>query len=155
MTLVRADGTQITKTDGEALVEAVPEERPRVRVAENVYEVFARSGTRYPPVGKRLLFHEGQIVERAAWDAAFPPATITSVVPATGPAAGGTRVTINGSGFSPGTAPAIGGTAMTDVQVVDDGQIEATTPAGTAGAAQVGVVTDAGPGSNTVTFTYA
>lgn len=154
MTLVKANGTQITKAAGEAIVEAVPEKKPKVRVKENVYELNTPSGTAYPPVGKRLLYHEGQIVERAAWDAAFPPATITSITPATGPAAGGTNVVIKGSGFSPGTAPAIGGNALTAVKVVGEDRIEGTTPAGSAGASQVAVNTDSGPGSNTVTYTY-
>lgn len=154
MTLVKGDGTQITKTAGEDLLTDVPETDPRVEVGETVYILKTPSGTTYPPVQKMLRFHEGQIIRRSQWDAEFPPATITSVSPATGPAAGGTEVAVRGSGFTPGSTLQFGGAAATGVTVVDDGLIRCTTPAGAAGAADVVVTTDTSAVTKTGGFTY-
>lgn len=67
-----------------------------------------------------------------------PPAdgdipAITSVNPATGPASGGTGITITGSGFMSGASVRIGGVLATNTTVINANQIAATTPAGTAG----------------------
>jgi len=57
---------------------------------------------------------------------------VTSVTPNTGPAAGGTTVTINGTGFTGATAVTFGGVAATGVVVNSAGtQITAVDPAGT------------------------
>lgn len=66
---------------------------------------------------------------------------ITGVVPNAGPTAGGTAVTIKGSGFLANPAFKVGGTPATNIALVDEGTITATTPAGAAGAADV-VVTN-------------
>jgi len=67
------------------------------------------------------------------------PATVTRIVPAIGPATGGSAVTIEGSGFHAGAAVSIGGTAATDVQVVSPTTIKARTAAHAAGQADVQV----------------
>ena len=85
-----------------------------------------------------------------------PPApTVSTVSPSTGSTAGGTSVTITGTGFVSGATVKFGGTAATSVVVVSDTQITLKTPAHTA--AQVDVVvtnTDAlfGTKSNGYTF---
>jgi len=61
------------------------------------------------------------------------------VSPAFGPAAGGTSVTISGSGFTGATAVSFGGMAATAFTINTDTQIAATTPAHDAGAASVSV----------------
>jgi IPT/TIG domain len=67
-----------------------------------------------------------------------PPLTITSVTPASGPAAGGTEVTIKGTGFqfcvicSPPLPPpevSFGGVYVRNVQVIDENTMVVTTPA--------------------------
>ncbi|KJY42180.1 hypothetical protein VR41_08935 [Streptomyces sp. NRRL B-1568] len=77
---------------------------------------------------------------------------LTSVVPSSGPTAGGTTVTLTGTGFTGATAVRFGATPATSFTVNSDTQITATAPAGT-GTVQVTVVT-AGGTSNGVPFTY-
>jgi IPT/TIG domain len=68
---------------------------------------------------------------------------ITSISPSSGPAAGGTAVTIQGTGFTGATAVLFGGAAATGVSVEGDTVIVATSPPGT-GAVNVGVTTPSG-----------
>lgn len=69
-----------------------------------------------------------------------PPAfEITSIVPSTGPTAGGTPVTITGTGFDPAATAAIDGNVLTDLTVVDGTTITGITPAGAVGAKDVTV----------------
>jgi hypothetical protein len=62
-----------------------------------------------------------------------PPPAISSINPYIGPAAGGTPITIRGTGMASATAVTIGGTAATSFAVVDAGTITCTTPAKTVG----------------------
>jgi hypothetical protein len=64
------------------------------------------------------------------------PLGIGTLSPANGPAAGGTQVTIRGSGFQSGTTVSIGGTAAT-VTFKDLNTLLVTTPAMTAGTQRV------------------
>jgi len=75
---------------------------------------------------------QGQEVTDFATVAVTPPApTVTGVSPTVGPAAGGTAVTITGTGFSGATAVDFGTSAATTVVVNSAGtQITATDPAG-------------------------
>jgi len=57
--------------------------------------------------------------------------TVTSITPANGPAAGGTTVTITGTGFSGATAVDFGATAAASFTVSSGTQISAVSPAGT------------------------
>ncbi|WP_181408820.1 IPT/TIG domain-containing protein [Schumannella soli] len=66
-----------------------------------------------------------------------PVIAITTVTPASGPAAGGTPITIDGRAFTGATGVDIGGTPATNVTVVSDTRITATTPAGATGPANV------------------
>jgi YVTN family beta-propeller protein len=80
--------------------------------------------------------------------------TVTSITPASGPAAGGTAVTIAGTGFTGATSVTIGGTAATNVVVVSGTSITATTPAHSAGTASVIVTTPGGSNAANALFTY-
>lgn len=84
-----------------------------------------------------------------------PPPVALSVSPAMGTAAGGTAITITGTGFAAGATVTIGGAAATSVVVVGPTSITAVTPAGTAGAANV-VVTNTDAQSSTLAsgFTF-
>ena len=73
-----------------------------------------------------------------SWTIGVQP-TVSSVSPNSGPAAGGTTVTITGANFAAGATVTFGGAAATNVVVVSGTQITATTPAGSAGAATVTV----------------
>src|SRR5262249_43381791 len=70
--------------------------------------------------------------------------SVTNVSPNSGPAAGGTPVTITGTGFVAGATVAFGGNAATSVVVMKGATISCTAPAGTQGATVDVIVTDAG-----------
>ena len=80
--------------------------------------------------------------------------TVSSVSPNSGPAAGGTAVTITGTNFAAGATVTFGATAATNVVVVNSTTITATTPAGSAGAVTVTVTVNGQSGSLTNGFTY-
>ncbi len=81
------------------------------------------------------------------------PTTVTSVSPSFGSTAGGTSVTITGTGFASPATVTIGGVAATSVVVNSATSITCTTPAGTAGARDV-VVTVSGQSSTGGTGLY-
>jgi len=83
------------------------------------------------------------------------PPTVSSVAPNSGSAAGGTPVTITGTNFATGATVTFGGTGATNVAVVNNTTITATTPAGTIGAVTI-TVTNLGnqSGSLAGAFTY-
>ncbi|MGA9521977.1 MAG: IPT/TIG domain-containing protein [Myxococcaceae bacterium] len=60
---------------------------------------------------------------------------ISAIAPLTGPLAGGTNITLTGKGFTGATGVTIGGVPATNVTVVSDTQLTATTPAVTAAGA--------------------
>lgn len=81
--------------------------------------------------------------------------TVTGVSPSSGPAAGGTAVTITGTGFTGATAVAFGGAPATSFTVVSGTQIQATAPAAArTGTVDVTVVTPAGPSASVTADQY-
>ena len=82
--------------------------------------------------------------------------TVASVTPSSGSAAGGTAVTVAGTGFVSGATVTVGGAACTSVVFGSATSLTCTTPAGTAGAQNV-VVTNPSTVAVTKTggFTYA
>ncbi len=86
----------------------------------------------------------------------FEGPAVLSVSPAKGPAEGGTKVVITGTGFAKGARVTVGGAAATAVKVVSDTSITAVVPPGKAGPAPV-TVTIAGqpPATLPKAFTYA
>jgi hypothetical protein len=90
-------------------------------------------------------------------EAIAAPTVIRVVAPSgltSGPPAGGTNVTITGTSLTGATAVTFGGAAATNVVVVDDTTITATTPAHAAGAVDVVVITPSGTGTGTNAYTY-
>ena len=86
----------------------------------------------------------------------YAPPTITSISPATGPATGGTSVTITGTNFaglSGASAVVFGGTNATSYTVNSATSITATAPAGT-GTQNVRVTTPGGTSANTAADDY-
>ncbi len=86
----------------------------------------------------------------------IPAPTLTSISPTSGPASGGTQVTINGTAFTGATAVVFGQAAASQLKVVSDTQITVVSPAGTSGIVDV-IVT--APGGTSATspadqFTY-
>jgi choice-of-anchor C domain-containing protein len=83
-----------------------------------------------------------------------PPA-VTGLSPASGSTAGGTTVTITGTGFTGATAVSFGGIPATSFTVVSDTQIQATAPAEQAGTVGVDVVTPAGASAQVAADGYS
>ncbi|MCI0340860.1 MAG: IPT/TIG domain-containing protein [Planctomycetales bacterium] len=88
--------------------------------------------------------------------AGSPPApTVSSVSPSSGPATGGTAVTVAGSAFQTGATVTVGGGPCTSVTVLTASRISAATPAGFVGPATVVVTNpDTQSGSLSSGFTY-
>lgn len=80
--------------------------------------------------------------------------TIDVVLPAGGPTAGGSLVTIEGSGYFDGATVTIDGNPCTNPQITPPGTLTCTAPAGTAGAVDVVVTTSEGSSTSTGGFTY-
>ncbi len=81
------------------------------------------------------------------------PVSVSSLSPASGPAAGGTVVTISGSGFVVPAAVVFGSQPASSVQVVSTAEIQATAPAG-AGPESVTVTDWLGAASSPSPFAY-
>jgi hypothetical protein len=79
--------------------------------------------------------------------------TLTTVTPASGPVAGGTSITLTGTGLSNATVT-VGGVAAEDVDGVDDATLVVVTPPGTAGPADVVITTAFGSATLVGGFTY-
>ena len=108
------------------------------------------SGTAYAD-GATYAF-SADVTLYAQWMAPAP--TVTSILPTRGSIYGGSSVTITGTGFLSGATVTIG-SAATNVIVVSDTSITATTAAGTAGATDVVVTnTDLQTGTLPGGFTY-
>ncbi len=85
-----------------------------------------------------------------------PPPTVSKISPTSGTTAGGTSITITGTGFLSGATVKLGGTSATGVTLVSGTSITAKTPAHAAGTVSV-VVTNSDGQSGTLSngFSYA
>ena len=81
-------------------------------------------------------------------------ATLTSIVPISGPAAGGNPVTLTGSGFTGTSVVKFASTVAPSFTVVDDSTIVATTPPRAAGTTAIAVTTPMGKAVATPTAKY-
>jgi hypothetical protein len=83
---------------------------------------------------------------------------VSSITPATGPIAGGTTVTITGQFFSgsysDSVSAAINGVSGSSLVLIDDSTLTFVTPAGSAGAFDLTVITGGGLGTLPAAFTY-
>jgi hypothetical protein len=82
------------------------------------------------------------------------PPTLSGITPATGPATGGTLVTISGANFTTGASLTIGGVAVTDLTISSATSITAKTGAHAAGAADVFLTQSGQSARLTGAFTY-
>ncbi len=92
----------------------------------------------------RVVSDEGESILDAGWTyvadpvpPTLPGIIVESVSPSSGPAAGGTTIRISGSGFFDGMGVRVGALPCPVVRTVSDNLIEAVTPPGTPGAADV------------------
>lgn len=88
------------------------------------------------------------------WNMAMVVPTIGSLTPATGPAAGGTTVTITGTEFVSGATVTFAGTPATSVTVNSSTSLDAVAPAHAAGAVDIRITTKAGSVNAPAAFTY-
>lgn len=154
MALATADGTLLAQDPGGAVLEEQAETDPEVKVLVNVYRLSPYDKVEYPTQMRQLAFREGQIIRQSEWDAEFATPTIDTVSPATGPAAGGTAITITGTGFTTGATVTIGGASATSIDVDTDKKLKCTTPAHAAGAEDVVVTAAGGSATKTDGFVY-
>jgi IPT/TIG domain/PASTA domain len=82
-----------------------------------------------------------------------PAPTITAFGPTSGPASGGTSVTIGGTDFEGASAVKFGSTAAASFTINSEGQISAVAPAAAAGPVNVSVTTIAGTATSSQQFT--
>jgi hypothetical protein len=151
--LYREDGSRITKSALDKT--AVGDPDPEFTINETVFETFRLEGEK-PGEGQgdRVKFHEGQVVKQSEIDAAYPAAAAPgALVPATGAAAGGTVVQINGTNLDGVTGVSFGGAAGTALTVTPE-RVTVTTPAHAAGAVSVVITDDSGVLTKTNAFTY-
>jgi hypothetical protein len=92
--------------------------------------VSTAGGTSAPGPGDLLIYR--------------PAPVITSVSPASGPLAGGTRITIRGSGLATTEIVRVGLAFVTNFKVDSDSTIEATLPPGRQGIVKITIMTSVG-----------
>ena len=80
--------------------------------------------------------------------------TLASVTPSTGPVAGGTTITLSGTGLQGTTSVMVGDSPATSVHVLDPFTVTAVTPPGAAGLRSVSVTTPLGTATLSGAFTY-
>jgi hypothetical protein len=126
-----------------------------------VLETSANAVTAMMPQALALGPHDVTIINGAQQSTfaggleVYAPMQVTAISPTTGPAAGGTAVTITGRGFSAGAEVRIAGVPLSGLVVEDDTTITGVTVAGTHGTHDV-VVKSAGEVAileNAFTFT--
>ena len=83
-----------------------------------------------------------------------PGPEITAAVPTSGSAAGGTLLTIEGTGLAGTTSVLVGGVPAVDLVILDDSTITCRTPAGSAGTADVTISSAGGSDTAASAFTY-
>ena len=154
MTSLRdSSGNILNKTELLALMTEQTQKKV-YEVNADIFQRFSFDGGGFEG-GEKTIMYDGQIVTQDFVDALFKTATIDTVTPATGPAAGGTVVTITGTNLAGVEGVTFGGTAGTALVVVSETQLRVTTPAKTAGAYDVVVKDDAGDVTETNGYTYA
>jgi uncharacterized repeat protein (TIGR02543 family) len=103
-------------------------------------------GATYPFTAAVTLFAQWTANPGGGGSTTSPPA-VTSISPAFGSTAGGTRVSITGTNFSGATVVKFGGATAINIVVVNSTTITAASPAGTAGIIDVTVTTPGGTSS--------
>jgi len=153
MTVRNASGTRMTKTSMKAAMAQVT--LPKVYTADvDYYNNVQIKGVTGVESQKVLICRAGQQITEDTVDALFLTATVDSITPSTGLAAGGTVVTIRGTNLGGASGVTFGGTAGTAFAIQNDGSLKVTTPAKTAGAYSVVVQDDGGDITVANGFTY-
>jgi len=156
MTFYNSAGAKLSKSGLLALTGTPSSADPPLQFTAPVYQSYNSDPQGGAPFESqsRLAFATGEVVSTSLISGLFVAATIASITPATGPAAGGTAVTIKGSDFAGATAVTFGGTAATNVKVVNNTTITCTTPAKSAATVDVVVTDDSGTVTKTGGFIF-
>ncbi len=154
-TAVKITGTNLT---GASSVKFGAAEATGVKV-ESPSEIVATSPAGSGPVNVTVTTPGGTSATSPADEYTYiAPPSVESITPNQGPTAGGTPVTIKGTGFVEGaTTVTIGGTKATPVEVVPGSlgtEIKTTTPGRAAGEASVVVEDSNGTSTGGPTYTY-
>jgi hypothetical protein len=125
---------------------------PNAGSAADLFDVAAVSATDIWAVG---LYVSGGVEQTLSENYCVPP-TVTNIMPTSGPATGGTSVTITGTGLRWTSGVNFANAAATGVSVQSDTQVTATSPSGRAGIADVRIVYSAGQSAISAAdqFTY-
>jgi hypothetical protein len=152
MGLYRDNGQRITR----ATFPAIALTDPPKRITESIWqtEPYGRGDGRPEGSRRHLLYQAGDVVPQSVIDRLFTTATITTITPSSGPAVGGTTITVTGTHLDGVSAVNFGAAAGTELKVVSATELRVKTPAGTAGAVNVVLVDDAGNVTKTGGFTY-
>ena len=156
MPLYTQDGNRLSLTEFDGLCTTAS--KTTYTLGTDVYETYGYdsedTGDAFTsPDGYRLKFPAGTQFTQEQHAALYKTATVDTVAPATGSAAGGTAITVTGTNFTIGSTVTVGGTACTSVVVATPTKITCVTPAKTAGAYAVAVTTDTGAASKSNAFT--
>ena len=116
---------------------------------------YVTSGTVTAILGRSFDQQGGMAVGTVALLNIAAAPTVTAVSPSSGSTAGGTSITITGTGFAAGATVTVGGAACTNVNVVSATSITCTTPAGSAGTASVVVTAGGQSNAANTLFTFA
>ncbi len=108
-------------------------------VAESRASLYIRSGT--PGTGTVTASATGLSVDARSWKVINPSAQVTMITPNQGSPLGGARITLGGSQFISGVTVSIGANECTGLTFESPNRVSCTTPAGSAGFADV-VVTN-------------
>lgn len=114
---------------------------------------FAKFGGASAPALDEIRF-AATYADAVPLQPAAPAPALDFVTPSTGPAAGGTTLTLTGANFTGATSVTVGGIAATNLAVVNATTITVTTPAGSHGPAALVVTTPAGTATLPAAFTY-
>jgi hypothetical protein len=157
MAILAADGTTVLSlTALQAKTTDVP--ATDCIVNEDIYESF-----NYAPYKdnfktfdgeRRIKYKAGQQVRKADIVALYPAASILSISPATGAAAGGTPVTIKGVNFDGASGAALGGVALTSFTVVNNTTITGVSGAHSAATVATTVTDDSGTLTLAASYVY-
>lgn len=154
MTVRAANNTVLNRNEVLAKATQLPAPEAEYTINENIYETYRYGAETEFEAGRRLLFRQGQRVKRSDIDRLFDAASVTGVSPASGPAAGGTVVTITGTNLGGVEGVTFGGTAATAVEVLSQSRVRCTTPAHAAGLVNVVVQDDSGDVTLTGGYTF-
>jgi hypothetical protein len=78
----------------------------------------------------------------------IPVPKLSNISPSSGPAAGGTVVTITGSGFTGAKSVTFGGKTVTDLTVIDDSHLRVISPASSPGSFPISITSAIGEGGS-------